>query len=74
VLGFIFLFTNAVTDHTRFGVDGTINIHNQHQWVEGNAHGIIHSIQQQEIRINIWASDDLVRPHVLLHRLTANHY
>lgn len=44
------------TDQTRFGIDGMINIHKQHQRVEQNPHGVIHFRHQQEIRINMWAS------------------
>jgi hypothetical protein len=32
------------TDETCFSRDGIINIHNQHQWVEENPHGVIHHI------------------------------
>jgi hypothetical protein len=62
---------------TRFGRNGIINIHNQHQWAEKNPHGLIHSRHQQQFNINMRAEivgDWLVGPHVLPHRLTGNHY
>jgi hypothetical protein len=41
---------------TRFCRDGIINIHNQHQWLEENPHGVIHSRHQQQFSINVWAA------------------
>jgi hypothetical protein len=43
------------TDEVRFGKDGIINIHNQHQSAEDSPHGVIHSRHQQQSRINMWA-------------------
>jgi hypothetical protein len=60
-------------DEVRFGRDGIINIHKQHQWAEDNPH----SRHQQQIRINVWAGivgDYLVGLHVLPHHFTGNHY
>jgi hypothetical protein len=54
-------------DEARFGRDGIISIHNQHQWAEKNPHGVIHSSDQQQFSINVWAGivgDWLVGPHV----------
>jgi hypothetical protein len=30
------------TDLARLSIDGTINIHNQHQWAEESLHSVIH--------------------------------
>jgi hypothetical protein len=35
-----FVSSVLFTDETRFGRDGIINIHNQHQWEGGNPHGV----------------------------------
>jgi hypothetical protein len=43
------------TNETRFGRDGTINIHNQHQWEQENPHGVILSRHQQQFSINLRA-------------------
>jgi hypothetical protein len=64
------------TGEARFDRDGIINIYNQHQWAEENPHGVIHSIHQQQLSINVWAGtvdNCLVGPHVLPHRLIGNH-
>jgi hypothetical protein len=41
------------TDEARFDTDGIINVHNQHQWVKENPHGVNHSRHQQQFSINI---------------------
>jgi hypothetical protein len=34
-----FLSSVLLIDEARFGIDGNINIHNQHQWTEENPQG-----------------------------------
>jgi hypothetical protein len=55
-------FTSSLlfTDETRFGMDGIINIHNQHQWEKENPQSVIHSGYQQQFSINVWAGIVLV--------------
>jgi hypothetical protein len=63
------------TDEARFGRDGTISIHNQHQWAEENPHGVICSSRQQQFSINVLegsVGDYLAGLYVLPHRLTDN--
>jgi hypothetical protein len=57
-----YLFTSSVlfADQKRFGTDGIINIHNQHQWTKENPHGVIHSRHKQQFIINVWAGIVLV--------------
>jgi hypothetical protein len=53
----------------------SVTVHLQ-QWAEDN-HGVIHSRDQQQFSINVWAGivvGSLVGPHVLPHHLTGNHY
>jgi hypothetical protein len=72
-----FVSSVVFTDEARFGRDGIIYIHNQHQWAEENPHAAIHSRHQQQFSINVWAGivgDCLVGPHVVPHRHTGNRY
>jgi hypothetical protein len=50
-----FLLSVHFTGQARFGRDGIINIHDQHQWTEDNVHCVIHSRHQQQFSINVCA-------------------
>jgi hypothetical protein len=46
-------------------------------WAEKNPHGVIHSVHQQQLSINVFlgiVGDCFVSLHVLPHQLTGNHY
>jgi hypothetical protein len=53
------------TDEARFCRDGIFNIHNQHQWAEECAYGVIHFKHHKQFSVNVRAeivSDSLVGP------------
>jgi hypothetical protein len=74
---FFFVLSVVFIVEARFGGDEIISIHNQHQWVEENPHGVFQSRPQTQFSITVWArivGDCLAGPHVLPHRPTGNNY
>jgi hypothetical protein len=50
---YFFVPSVPFTDEARFGTDGIIGIHNQHQWAEEDHYGVIYSRQQRQFCINV---------------------
>ncbi|KAL2711945.1 hypothetical protein V1478_018180 [Vespula squamosa] len=72
-----FLSTILFTDEVEFSRDGIMNFHNAHHWSEDNPRAILHSKQQQQLNVNLWAEilgDNLIEPVFLDQRLTVQSY
>ena len=65
------------SDETTFRREGILNTHNAHTWAKENPHEIRRRAAQIRFLFNVWVNiikDHLIRPYLLLFRLTERNY